>query len=173
MTPAEAHELAGAVGTAVLLDVREAEEWAAGHAIGAVHAPLSALTAGASLPGSAQGRPLIAICRSGKRSREAATLLEARGAEVMDVIGGMRAWAEAGLPVAAGGGLPTESGRPRATGNGLQADAGRPASTGDGVHTETSPPAATWGGLRTETSPPGTTGSGLRAASSSDGGPVA
>ncbi|MFI1356303.1 rhodanese-like domain-containing protein [Streptomyces sp. NPDC020898] len=103
ITPAEARALMGADGTAVLLDVRETEEWAAGHAPGAVHAPLSALNAGASLPGSAQGRPLVAICRSGMRSRQAAALLTARGAEVADVIGGMRAWAEAGLPVVAEG----------------------------------------------------------------------
>lgn len=70
---------------------------------GAVHAPLSALNAGAALPGAAQGRPLVAICRSGMRSRQAAALLTARGAEVADVIGGMRAWAEAGLPVVAEG----------------------------------------------------------------------
>lgn len=115
VTPAEAIEIMGADMAAVLLDVREAEEWKAGHAVGAVHAPLSALRAGAALPGSVRTRPLIAICRSGKRSREAAVLLAARGVEVADVIGGMRAWAEAGLPVA--------------TGNGLRADAGRPATT--------------------------------------------
>jgi len=109
VTPAEARELTGADGTAVLLDVREAEEWAAGHAVGAVHAPLSALTTGASLPESAQGRPLIAICRSGKRSREAAALLTARGAEVSDVLGGMGAWVGAGLPVATGGELQATS----------------------------------------------------------------
>ncbi|WP_232838652.1 MBL fold metallo-hydrolase [Streptomyces geranii] len=103
ITPAEAHEHTGANGTAVLLDVREAEEWAAGHAADAVHAPLSALTAGAALPGPARDRPLVAICRSGKRSREAMALLTARGAQVSDVLGGMAAWAAAGLPMATGG----------------------------------------------------------------------
>ncbi|MFJ8630632.1 rhodanese-like domain-containing protein [Streptomyces sp. NPDC093568] len=86
---------------AVLVDVREEREWAEGHAPEAVLAPLSALAAGEPLPEPAQGRPVVAICRSGKRSREAAALLSARGAEVVDVIGGMRAWAEAGLPVVA------------------------------------------------------------------------
>nr|WP_229911822.1 rhodanese-like domain-containing protein [Streptomyces lanatus] len=99
VTPAEAQERAGS--GAVLVDVREALEWAEGHAPGAVLAPLSALTAGASLPDSAQARPVVAICRSGKRSREAAALLSARGVEVVDVIGGMGAWTEAGLPVVA------------------------------------------------------------------------
>ncbi|MGW2832687.1 rhodanese-like domain-containing protein [Streptomyces sp. NPDC001286] len=84
---------------AVLLDVREPYEWQAGHAPGAVHLSLSALAAGAGLPARAQARPLIVICRSGNRSRQAAELLVARGAQAVDVIGGMRDWAAAGLPV--------------------------------------------------------------------------
>ncbi len=97
VTPAEARALADA--DAVLVDVREPDEWASGHAPGALLAPLSALTAGETLPRTAQGRPVVAICRSGKRSREAAALLTARGTDVVDVIGGMRAWTQAGLPV--------------------------------------------------------------------------
>ncbi|MFJ9539098.1 rhodanese-like domain-containing protein [Streptomyces sp. NPDC101225] len=86
-------------GDAVLLDVREPYEWQAGHAPRAVHLPLSALAAGAGLPARAQARPLVVICRSGNRSRRAAELLVTRGAQAVDVIGGMRDWAEAGLPV--------------------------------------------------------------------------
>ncbi|MCF3130054.1 rhodanese-like domain-containing protein [Streptomyces olivochromogenes] len=97
VTVAEARERAGA--DAVLLDVREDDEWEAGHAPGAVHAPLSALTAGAPLPPAARNRPLVAVCRSGKRSRTATALLTARGADAVDVVGGMRAWIAAGLPV--------------------------------------------------------------------------
>jgi rhodanese-related sulfurtransferase len=84
---------------AVMLDVREKPEWKAGHAPGAVHAPLTGLSAGAALPGAAQGRPLVVICRSGRRSQQAAELLAERGAEVVDVKGGMNAWAAAGFPV--------------------------------------------------------------------------
>ncbi|MFI6467955.1 rhodanese-like domain-containing protein [Streptomyces sp. NPDC050538] len=84
---------------AVLLDVREPYEWQAGHAPRAVHLSLSALAAGAGLPAEAQARPLVVICRSGNRSRQAAELLATRGAEAVDVIGGMRDWAGAGLPV--------------------------------------------------------------------------
>ncbi|MFF5308169.1 rhodanese-like domain-containing protein [Streptomyces massasporeus] len=84
---------------ALLLDVREPYEWQAGHAPRAVHLPLSLLAAGAGLPAHAQARPLVVICRSGNRSRQAAALLVARGAEAVDVIGGMRDWAGAGLPV--------------------------------------------------------------------------
>ncbi|WDF35499.1 MBL fold metallo-hydrolase [Streptomyces sp. T12] len=111
ITAAEAEERAGS--EAVLLDVREPDEWATGHAPGAVLAPLSSLTAGELLPQAAQGRPIVAICRSGKRSREAAALLTARGGtDVVDVIGGMRAWVEAGLPVVAEPGACTP-GHPR------------------------------------------------------------
>ncbi|MEV5874338.1 rhodanese-like domain-containing protein [Streptomyces sp. NPDC052101] len=86
-------------GDALLLDIREPYEWQAGHAPGAVHLPLTALAAGAGLPAGAQARPVVVICRSGNRSQQAAELLHARGAEAVDVIGGMRDWAAAGLPV--------------------------------------------------------------------------
>jgi rhodanese-related sulfurtransferase len=83
----------------VLVDVRERVEWNAGHAPEAVHLPLSRLMAGARLPGSAAGRPVVTVCRSGHRSRQAARLLAARGVDVVDVRGGMTAWERAGLPV--------------------------------------------------------------------------
>ena len=94
------HGNAAEIGSdAVLLDVREADEWQAGHAPRAVHLSLSVLAAGAGLPTEAQARPLVVICRSGNRSRQAAELLVARGAEAVDVIGGMQDWAGVGLPV--------------------------------------------------------------------------
>ncbi|MEU3563881.1 rhodanese-like domain-containing protein [Kitasatospora sp. NPDC006786] len=97
-TPAEAHELAR-TGAAVLLDVREAAEYAAGHAPGALHQPLIGLVAGVPLPPAAAGRTVLAICRSGHRSQRAAELLAQRGVEVLNVAGGMNAWALSGLPV--------------------------------------------------------------------------
>ncbi|MFI6352213.1 rhodanese-like domain-containing protein [Streptomyces sp. NPDC050743] len=86
----------GTDAPSVLLDVREQGEWDAGHAPGALHAPLSRLATGGALPAAAQGRPLVVICRSGNRSQQAAKLLAARGAEAVDVKGGMQAWAAAG-----------------------------------------------------------------------------
>ncbi|NEY33091.1 rhodanese-like domain-containing protein [Streptomyces sp. PRKS01-65] len=103
LTPRQAHQRTSD-GTAVLLDVRETPEWRAGHAPGALHLPLSRLAAGASLPAEAEGRPVVAICRSGHRSRQAARLLSGRGVQAMDVTGGMTAWARAGLPVTGQGG---------------------------------------------------------------------
>lgn len=82
---------------AVLLDVREVVEWDAGHAPEAVHVPLGSL-ASASLPDH-RGRRVLAICRSGNRSRAAATLLVARGCDAYSVDGGMNDWAALGGPV--------------------------------------------------------------------------
>ncbi|MER7485097.1 rhodanese-like domain-containing protein [Streptomyces sp. NPDC126497] len=96
----EAHSrTSGDQPEAVLLDVREKPEWTAGHAPGAVHVPLTGLIAGNALPAEAQGRRLVVICRSGHRSQQAAKLLAERGAQAVDVEGGMNAWAAAGHPV--------------------------------------------------------------------------
>ncbi|MCM2578425.1 rhodanese-like domain-containing protein [Streptomyces meridianus] len=106
VTAAEAHQRTGASapGSPVLLDVRDLREWWVGHAPDAVHVPLADLQAGTSLPEAAQGRPVVAICRSGNRSQKAATLLAERGFDVVDVKGGMEAWQSAGLPVVDGRG---------------------------------------------------------------------
>ncbi|MFG2731870.1 rhodanese-like domain-containing protein [Streptomyces canus] len=101
--PVQAARRTGSTGDAVLLDVRGPEEWAAGHAPGALHLPLDVLAAGSALPEEAAGRPLLVICRSGRRSHEAVALLASRGIEAVDVVGGMGAWTEAGLPVTANG----------------------------------------------------------------------
>ena len=89
---------------AILVDVREPAEWAAGHAEGARHIPLAQLGQGQrELP---VGRPVITVCRSGARSARAATLLAEQGRDASNLDGGMRAWAAAGLPVVTEGGLP-------------------------------------------------------------------
>ena len=89
---------------AVLLDVREPAEWRAGHAPRARHIPLGQLSARlAELPA---GLPVITVCRSGARSRQAAALLARQGRQVHDLTGGLRAWTSAGLPLQAKGGRP-------------------------------------------------------------------
>lgn len=89
-------------GGALLLDVREPDEWHAGHAPAAVHLPLADALA-AAVP---DDRPVLAICRSGNRSGQAASCLAAAGRDVRNVTGGMKAWAAAGLPVVDGAGRP-------------------------------------------------------------------
>ncbi|MEW1893709.1 MULTISPECIES: rhodanese-like domain-containing protein [unclassified Streptomyces] len=95
---AEAHHLHQAAA-AVLLYVRENDEWDAGHIRGARHLPLSRLSAGPKAPGIPAGTRLVLICRSGQRSQRAARLLRERGMDAVDVTGGMKAWARQGLPV--------------------------------------------------------------------------
>ena len=91
-----------AEGGAVLLDVREPHEWQAGHAPRARHIPLGQLARrAAELP---ERRAIVTVCRSGARSARAAAMLARDGREVSSLAGGMRAWARAGLSVAARGG---------------------------------------------------------------------
>ena len=91
-------------GHVLLVDVREQGEWAAGHAPGAVHIPLSALGA-ADVP---TDRPVVAVGRSGNRSGVAAAQLALAGVQVANMAGGMAAWAAAGLPVVTPDGSPGE-----------------------------------------------------------------
>ncbi len=90
---------------AVLLDVREDDEWAAGHVEGAVHLPL------AQVPGRLgdlpDADPLYILCRSGNRSGRAAAWLNQQGVASVNVSGGMQAWARAGKPMVADAGPPT------------------------------------------------------------------
>ena len=89
-------------GDALLLDVREPDEWAAGHSPKATHIPLGQLDP-AAIPA---GTSVIAICRSGARSSRAAATLAAAGISVSNLDGGMKAWATAGLPVITDTGAP-------------------------------------------------------------------
>ena len=87
---------------ALLLDVREDHEWAAGHAPGAVHRPLSRLTP-EDVP---RDRPVVAVCRVGARSAQVTAVLVQQGADIVNMAGGMSAWVAAGLPVVRDDGSP-------------------------------------------------------------------
>jgi rhodanese-related sulfurtransferase len=78
---------------AVVLDVREDDEWEAGHAPGAVHLPMGQVPQ--RLGDLPEGR-LFVVCRSGGRSQRTAQWLQRNGYDVVNVEGGMAAWAEAG-----------------------------------------------------------------------------
>jgi len=90
---------------AYLLDVREPDEWAAGHAPGAHHLPMMELPARlAEVPADAE---VAVICRSGGRSAQVVGYLLNNGWEqVRNVDGGMRAWAAAGRPMVSESGEP-------------------------------------------------------------------
>ncbi|MFT3876101.1 MAG: rhodanese-like domain-containing protein [Propioniciclava sp.] len=80
---------------AVILDVRQPNEFEAGHAPGAVSIPLGELRARLAEVPSVDG-PLPVICKAGARSQMAAEFLAAHGLEVVNIIGGTGAWYEAG-----------------------------------------------------------------------------
>ena len=84
---------------AVVVDVCEPAEFAAGHVVGARSIPLSALPASRELP-SNKNLPLILVCASGARAARAATNLRKAGyANAQVLAGGMKAWRDASLPV--------------------------------------------------------------------------
>lgn len=90
---------------AVLLDVRENDEWHAGHAPAARHLPMSRLVERlADIP---DAEPLYVICRSGARSARVVAFLNRQGRQSVNVAGGMQSWAAQGRPmVAEHGGQP-------------------------------------------------------------------
>ncbi|HZP30672.1 MAG TPA: rhodanese-like domain-containing protein [Acidimicrobiia bacterium] len=91
-------------GGALLLDVREPDEWTAGHAPEARLIPLGQVQARlAELP---KDRTIVAVCRSGGRSASVTEALTAWGYDAVNLAGGMRAWAAAGLPVVTDDGAP-------------------------------------------------------------------
>jgi len=88
----------------VLVDVREADEWEAGHAARAQWIPLADLeTARFRLP---MNRRIVCVCRSGVRSARATESLIAWGFDAANMEGGMKAWAKSGLPVVRDDGSP-------------------------------------------------------------------
>ena len=83
---------------AVLIDVRQPEEWQHGHAPGARLIPLGSL--GNRVADVPRDQDVLLICRSGNRSGTAQRQLQQLGYEhVFNVSGGMNAWTGAGLPV--------------------------------------------------------------------------
>lgn len=84
---------------AVLVDVREPEEWRDGHAPNAVHIPLGSL--GARFNELDPSQEIVTVCRSGARSTTALKILQKAGfTRVYNLTGGMIAWREKNLPVA-------------------------------------------------------------------------
>lgn len=86
---------------AFLLDVREQDEWDAGHAPQARHISLGDLEERwGEIPADQE---IICVCRGGGRSARAAGALATVGLNTINLAGGMRAWDAAGLPVIADG----------------------------------------------------------------------
>lgn len=87
----------------LVLDVREDDEWEAGHVEDSLHIPLMSLGERYVEVGSGQ---VLVVCRSGHRSAQAADYLVQQGFDAVNLEGGLMAWHAAGRP------LVTETGRP-------------------------------------------------------------
>jgi rhodanese-related sulfurtransferase len=89
---------------AVVLDVREQNEWVAGHIDGATHIPMGEVPA--RLDDLPEGDPLYLICRSSGRSARVTAWLNANGFDAVVVAGGMGEWEAAGRPMVSETGQP-------------------------------------------------------------------
>jgi len=82
---------------AVLLDVREPDEWAAGHVEGARHIPMNDIPRRtAELD---QDTDLVVVCKVGGRSAQVTAYLNQQGYRATNLDGGMLAWAAARRPM--------------------------------------------------------------------------
>jgi rhodanese-related sulfurtransferase len=93
--------------TAYLLDVREPDEWTAGHAPGAHHLPMMEVPARiAEIPNDTE---VVVVCRSGGRSGQVVSYLMGNGWDnVRNLDGGMQAWAVNGRDVVSENGQPPQ-----------------------------------------------------------------
>jgi rhodanese-related sulfurtransferase len=88
----------------VVLDVREDDEWQAGHVEGSLHVPLMEL--GARYGELPEGHQTLVVCRVGNRSSYAAAFLVQQGIDAVNLDGGLVEWEAFGRP------LVTDDGRP-------------------------------------------------------------
>lgn len=91
-----------------VLDVREDDEWAAGHVEGALHIPMSDFVArfGELTEAIEDSRRVYVMCRVGGRSAQVTQYLVRQEIDAVNVDGGMQAWDGAGRPMV------TDSGNP-------------------------------------------------------------
>ncbi|MCX2727854.1 rhodanese-like domain-containing protein [Thermomicrobium sp. 4228-Ro] len=96
ISPAEAQERQQR--GALVIDVREPDEWRTGHIPGARLIPLGELPR--RLAELDRHQEIVLVCRSGNRSAQATLWLQRAGfSRVANLAGGMIAWVRAGLPV--------------------------------------------------------------------------
>jgi len=85
---------------ALILDVRESNEFESGHIINALHIPVGGLGNNLAKLEKYRQQPIVIGCASGNRSSHACRILKKNGFEkVYNLKGGMLAWQSAGLPV--------------------------------------------------------------------------
>ena len=86
-----------------VLDVRQDDEWQAGHIDGSLHIPLHELPG--RLGEMPEGRMLV-VCKVGGRSAQAVAYLAQQGHEAFNLDGGLLDWAAAGRPLVSDSGSP-------------------------------------------------------------------
>jgi rhodanese-related sulfurtransferase len=85
---------------AVVVDVREPEEFAAGHMTGAKNVPLNQLEEKLTAAVKNKAVPLLLVCATGSRAQRAVAVAKKLGYEqAQAVAGGLKSWKEANLPV--------------------------------------------------------------------------
>ncbi len=88
---------------ALVLDVRDKKEFAAGHIVDSVNIPYAALDSRVDELKKFEGRPLIVACKMGQHAGTAGTLLRKKGfAKVSRLTGGIAEWRNQNLPVVKG-----------------------------------------------------------------------
>lgn len=88
----------------IFVDVREPDEWDAGHIEGALHVPMGEIVA--RVDDFDVEERYVAVCRSGARSDQVARFLQGQGIDIENLEGGMQAWQRSGLPMVAEGDHP-------------------------------------------------------------------
>jgi len=81
-------------GDAVLFDVRDGHEWAAGHVRHSVHVPIDEVST--ATPYTTHVRRVVVLSRTGRRASEVVVHLRAAGVDAVVLRGGLRAWLDAG-----------------------------------------------------------------------------
>jgi rhodanese-related sulfurtransferase len=85
---------------AVVVDVSEAEEFAAGHVGGAKNVPVAQLEEKLAMVVKSKNLPVILVCATGGRANRALSVAKKLGYTQAEVLaGGLKAWKEANLPV--------------------------------------------------------------------------
>ncbi len=82
---------------AFILDVREPDEWTAGHVEGSLHVPMGVVPH--RLPDLPWDRRIVVVCRSGGRSARVTGYLRQHGYDVVNLKGGLTAWQAADRPL--------------------------------------------------------------------------
>jgi rhodanese-related sulfurtransferase len=83
-----------------LLDVRSRDEWASGHIAGALNVPVTELGSRIAALHLDPTLPIVAMCRSGGRSKVAVRLLQRHGfQDACELQGGIRGWQQYRLPL--------------------------------------------------------------------------